>query len=145
MALKNAIDHNDFAFSAIMFDVDYFKTINDKFGHKTGDEVLESVAEILRISFDKGDIVGRYGGDEFCVITKTVDEKMLSEKIGKVRDAAANINWANKGDLKVSLSAGYAVYDRSEGLPPKEFMEKIDKNMYEEKLQHHLGDRRKPR
>lgn len=143
MALSNSIEQSDSSFAAIMFDVDFFKTINDKYGHKTGDEVLENVAAILKSSFDKGDVIGRYGGDEFCVITKTADKTELKQKIDNVQRAVSDMDWDNKKDMKLSVSAGYEVYDRTGLLRPKEFMQLVDKHMYEEKLKHHMTDRRK--
>ncbi len=143
MALRKAIlESKEKKFSAIMIDVDYFKAINDKFGHKAGDEVLESIADVLRESFEVGDVVGRFGGDEFCVITRIVDEKELQRRIDIIRESIACLDWSNKKEMQLSISAGAAVYEFDSGMKPKEFMESIDKRMYEEKLRHHLKDRR---
>ncbi len=143
MALRKAIiESKDKQFSAIMIDVDYFKTINDRFGHKTGDEVLESIADVLRDSFEPGDVVGRFGGDEFCVITEITDNNELQRRINSVRESVASIDWSNKSEMELSISAGAAVYEFESGMKLKEFMESIDRLMYEEKLKHHLGDRR---
>ena len=144
MAMRNAINQSqDHDFAAIMIDVDFFKTINDKFGHKAGDEVLESIADVLRGSFDDNDIVGRFGGDEFCVITRINDDKELRRKINNVKESIAEIDWSNKKEMDISVSAGALVYDKDSGMKMKEFMESIDRCMYEEKLSHHLKDRRK--
>ena len=126
-----------------MIDVDFFKSINDKYGHKAGDEVLESIADVLRGSFDDSDIVGRFGGDEFCVITKINDKKELDKRIKKVKKSIACIDWSQKSEMELSVSAGALVYDKNSGMKLKEFMESIDRRMYEEKLSHHLKDRRK--
>ncbi len=142
-AMKRAISgcmEKDFA--AVMIDVDYFKTINDKFGHKAGDEVLECIADVLRESFDDEDIVGRFGGDEFCVITWINDLKELNRRIDIIRDSIACLDWSNKSEMDLSISAGAAVYDKNSGMKVKEFMESIDRRMYEEKLRHHISDRR---
>ena len=126
-----------------MIDVDYFKSINDKFGHKVGDEVLESIAYVLRSTFGDKDVVGRFGGDEFCVISNICDEKELSEKLSSVKNTVSHLAWAGKGEMDLSISTGALVYDKAKNPTPKEFMESIDKMMYEEKLKHHLKDRRK--
>jgi diguanylate cyclase (GGDEF)-like protein len=144
MALRNAIDQcESYPFSAIMFDVDFFKTINDRYGHKVGDEVLECVADVLKETFGKSDVVGRYGGDEFCVVTRIVDKKALDDRVAEVKKNISEVDWEANADMKVSLSAGCATYEKEESLSPKDFMEVVDKKMYEEKLTHHLGDRRK--
>jgi diguanylate cyclase (GGDEF)-like protein len=54
--------------SCIMTDIDRFKSINDKFGHAVGDQVIEAVAKVLTSSFRKTDLICRYGGEEFCVL-----------------------------------------------------------------------------
>lgn len=144
MALSKAImDSGEKDFAAVMIDVDFFKSINDNFGHKTGDEVLESIAGVLTNSFDDGDVVGRFGGDEFCVITQVCDELELGRRIEKIREAISAIDWSKKKEMQLSVSTGAAVYDRNTGMQAKDFMESIDKRMYEEKMLHHLSDRRK--
>jgi diguanylate cyclase (GGDEF)-like protein len=55
------------AIAVAMIDIDHFKSINDRFSHRVGDEVLRRVARLLRSAFRRGDIVGRYGGEEFMV------------------------------------------------------------------------------
>ncbi len=143
IALRRAIyDCKGKEFAAIMIDVDYFKKINDKYGHKAGDEVLENIASVLRESFDDDDVVGRFGGDEFCIITQIIDENTLQQKIKKIKKAVAEIDWCNKGEMNLSISTGVAVYDFSSGMKVKDFMEHIDRKMYKEKIQHHLIDRR---
>lgn len=54
--------------SCMMADLDHFKQVNDNYGHATGDEVIKLLAEILKSSTRKVDLVGRYGGEEFCVV-----------------------------------------------------------------------------
>ncbi len=144
MELRKAIiESKDKDFAAIMIDVDFFKKINDTYGHKTGDEVLECIADVLRESFDAGDIVGRFGGDEFCVITSIVDEAELKTRINLIKESIASIDWSKKEEMPLSVSTGALVYDKLSGMKAKDFMESIDKRMYEEKILHHLNDRRK--
>ncbi len=143
LAMKRAIfESKEKEFAAIMIDVDYFKTINDKFGHKVGDEVLECIADVLTESFEKDDVVGRFGGDEFCIITQINDEKELKRKIRNIKDSVASIDWSNKGEIDLSISTGVAVYERNSGMKVKDFLEFIDRRMYKEKMQHHLEERR---
>ncbi|MBQ3796273.1 MAG: GGDEF domain-containing protein [Butyrivibrio sp.] len=143
LAMKRAIcESKEKEFAAIMIDVDYFKTINDKFGHKAGDEVLECIAGVLTASFEKDDVVGRFGGDEFCIITRTNDEKELHQKIKNIKDSVAGIDWSNKGEIDLSISTGVAVYEQGCGMKVKDFLEYIDMKMYKEKIEHHLSDRR---
>ncbi|MGE5298153.1 MAG: MASE3 domain-containing protein [Acidobacteriaceae bacterium] len=95
-------------FSIIMFDVDNLKSINDRFGHQTGDMVLANFALELSASFRKIDIIGRYGGDEFIVCPIETDKRTCVSistdfvaKINKTRFSAAS------GEvIPVSVSAG---------------------------------------
>ncbi len=96
----------------ILIDVDYFKTVNDKYGHAVGDRVLKRVAEILRQNFRSVDILCRIGGDEFAVVMTRVNSSMAQ----LVRNKIANANQLlqhPKDDLPpVSLSVGVAFSDR---------------------------------
>ncbi|MFB7156972.1 diguanylate cyclase [Lysinibacillus sp. NPDC056232] len=76
--------HHETMFSIILLDIDYFKEVNDEFGHQVGDLVLMNVAEILKNTIREQDTVGRWGGEEFLVIcpqTTLVDAVKISEKL----------------------------------------------------------------
>ena len=96
----------------IMIDVDYFKSINDTYGHSVGDRVLKRVADILRHSFRSVDLIFRLGGDEFVVLMTRVNSSM--QQLVKDKIARANHTLQHpKDDLPpVSLSVGVAFSDR---------------------------------
>lgn len=78
--------NSDYKFSIILLDIDMFKSINDTYGHKTGDTVLIEIANILKKDIGNNDIVGRWGGEEFLIICSNTDIKYalkLSEKLRK--------------------------------------------------------------
>ena len=103
--------------SMILLDIDYFKSVNDDFGHDIGDETLKCVAKILKNSIRLTDIVGRWGGEEFILIvpnTDLQDAQKLAEKIRHAiegysfkeighKTASFGISTFNKGDTKESL------------------------------------------
>jgi diguanylate cyclase (GGDEF)-like protein/PAS domain S-box-containing protein len=98
-------------FGVLLVDLNDFKTINDRFGHATGDRALVEVAKTLGGALRGGDIVGRWGGDEFLAIVHNVDLVVLNELaercIGLVREATfAN---AQGGSEVVSISVGAAL------------------------------------
>lgn len=72
------------ALTAIMFDIDHFKTVNDTYGHQTGDEVIVQVAELARRQARQGDVVGRIGGEEFVWLLPRIDAaaaRTLAERL----------------------------------------------------------------
>lgn len=66
-------DDGEHALGLMLIDVDYFKHVNDTYGHQTGDKVLQKVAELIRLSVGEKDIAGRFGGDEFIVLLPGAD------------------------------------------------------------------------
>jgi diguanylate cyclase (GGDEF)-like protein len=107
-------------FSIIYLDVDNFKTINDRFGHKAGDKLLTQLAQALRASFRETDIVARLGGDEFSVILVETDARGARTALDRVCDTIENI--PHVGSI-VTLSIGLLTYVR----PPDNFDEAVKK------------------
>lgn len=124
-------------FAAIMMDIDNFKTINDTYGHDEGDKAIKYMADILTSLFDRNASIGRFGGDEFCVITDNVSPIELDELILQAREKLANIRDKRKWNPAVDISYGYEVYVHSKALTREEFTENIDELMYAQKQLHH--------
>jgi diguanylate cyclase (GGDEF)-like protein len=97
------------ALALIVLDLDGFKAINDRFGHAAGDDVLVGVAERLRASVRAGDVVGRFGGDEFVIICADADEE-VAEIVAKRVVAAIEDSPEGQQHLAVTASVGVAVY-----------------------------------
>lgn len=74
----------------IMLDIDHFKSINDNFGHQTGDEVIKLVANIIRENLRETDIVGRYGGEEFCLLLPGLDNETTIRIAERIRLSVMN-------------------------------------------------------
>lgn len=87
-------------YTVVMIDIDKFKSINDKYGHNVGDEVLKHVAKLLQNSIRSSDIVARWGGEEFCIILKSPATTDILERIRK------NIDETPCGDIHVTISVG---------------------------------------
>jgi len=115
-------------FSIVMFDLDNFKGVNDRFGHQTGDEVLKAVSRIVIESIRKEDIFGRYGGEEFIIILPGADTLKAREIAERIR-----INVDNKnvlGDKRpVTVSMGIATYPHHAKWK-QELVEKADQALY---------------
>ena len=96
----------------LLIDVDYFKTVNDTYGHAVGDRVLKRVAEILRNSFRSVDILCRIGGDEFAVVMTRVNSSMRQLVVNKIARANELLQHPKDDLPPVSLSVGVAFSDR---------------------------------
>lgn len=120
-------------FGLVMLDIDYFKNINDTFGHDNGDEVLTQLANILSHEVRAGDFVFRLGGEEFLIILSDISEKLLEKIANKIRLEVGNttIMLKNGQDLLVTVSAGVAIHD---GHPDfQRTLKKADEALYEAK------------
>ncbi len=96
---------------AILFvDVDHFKTVNDTHGHLVGDEVLKGVAKAIRSVVRDADVVTRYGGEEFVVLSSAQDVTGLTRQVERVRQKVENeIMKVENLSLKVTVSIGAAI------------------------------------
>ncbi|WNG47287.1 diguanylate cyclase [Archangium minus] len=95
--------------SLILTDVDHFKSVNDTYGHLTGDQVLKGVARILKQQARDTDIVARYGGEEFAILMPETDAKGAKVIAERIREAIkAEVFQTEMGPLKVTLSLGIA-------------------------------------
>ena len=115
----------------ILIDVDYFKTVNDTYGHAVGDRVLKRVADLLKTSFRSVDVLCRIGGDEFAVIMTRANSSMsqlVLNKMNRVNDILQH----PKDDLPpVSLSVGIAFSDRED--PQGDIFSDADSTLYDVK------------
>gem|GEM_PF-5468029 len=107
--------------TVIMLDIDYFKKINDDYGHLYGDSVLEQVAGALRHAAQRaGDYVFRYGGEEFCIVTSGLNRDEAWQFTEKLRLGIHALDIENKGSPHGTLTASagfWCVYDTGEITP----------------------------
>jgi len=120
-------------FSAIMIDLNNFKSINDNFGHGVGDHALQISAKILNSCLRTNDFIGRYGGDEFVIIFDISNIENLEEVVSRINYSAEVYNESSIDPFKISFSMGYAVYNYHAQLTIDEFLKQIDILMYENK------------
>ena len=129
------------AFALIYLDLDYFKPVNDTYGHQAGDEVLRNVGKRILNSIRNDDYVFRLGGDEFaCIIGDNPDEKNCLESIERLEKIICSPYNIHGHKIKIGVSCGYAVYP-SDGDTVERILKKADSRMYSEKEKHH-ADRR---
>ena len=108
------------------------KKINDRFGHDYGDKVLLNIAKSLKTAFDKPDIIARWGGDEFLILSIYADEDAIDQKINNFQ---TNLNEIPNRKAGVSVSIGQANYP-TEHTNLEDLIAIADANMYEIKLNH---------
>ena len=91
-------------FAIVFYDIDYFKSINDKYGHACGDAILRSFAKILKDLTRKEDIVARYGGEEFVALIHYQDEIEVSRYIKRVKNTINETNFIYENNkIKTSI------------------------------------------
>jgi len=115
-------------------DVDNFKSINDTYGHQTGDRVILAVADALQSTFRSNDITMRLGGDEFGVFAVGIlKEEMAEAIIHRLFHRLENLDITELGDRKVSASVGAVIYPGKEKTSFEELYAAVDPAMYESK------------
>lgn len=125
------------SFSAILLDINKFKTINDTLGHNAGDTALADAASILRMCLRAGTFIARYGGDEFCVILDITKQNDLDHVMKRIRQRAEDFNERSGKPYTITFSMGGDIYDTSLSATAEDFQKHIDELMYREK--HALG------
>ena len=115
-----------------MFDIDFFKKVNDTFGHDAGDAVLAAFAKILKEESRTVDVVGRFGGEEFLAILSDTDSKggfIFAEKVRKHVQKARFMY--NKERIQVTASAG--ISDRKKHVSLQATVNSADEYLYKAK------------
>jgi len=98
--------------SLLMVDIDMFKQANDRYGHLIGDNIIKGVANLLQQGARMGDMVARYGGDEFALLLPETGRQVASEVADRLRTAVEKMKI---GDLGVTVSIGVASTEAAEG------------------------------
>ncbi len=106
-------EKNSTPLSLLMVDIDHFKAFNDNHGHMTGDVVLRDIAQILKSSCRKNDIVARYGGEEFAIILPETASERAQTIAEKLRAIVENHRLSNgEGSERVTVSIGIGTTDK---------------------------------
>ena len=92
-----------------MIDLDWFKSINDRFGHLAGDKVLRRLVDLIRAHSRESDVIGRFGGEEFVLLLPGASEHAAARLVERIRGAVAAADWSDIGPaVTVSVSCGIA-------------------------------------
>lgn len=117
--------------SLIFFDLDFFKTVNDTYGHQKGDVALIETARIIAESFRDEDTVARWGGEEFIVLLLGATEEDAKRKADEVRGRISQASFDFDPKLKLTASTGVA--SATEGISYDELLKRSDEALYKAK------------
>ncbi|MCP1199933.1 bifunctional diguanylate cyclase/phosphodiesterase [Notoacmeibacter sp. MSK16QG-6] len=120
-----------------MIDLDGFKTVNDRYGHGVGDELLRTVTDALLQSMRRNDLLARLGGDEFAVIQSDVDDENMALRLAdRMVEAAREIKRVGNVSVHVTASVGtYMLATMSDGETPDLVLSRADAALYHAKAQ----------
>ncbi|MCK5201219.1 MAG: GGDEF domain-containing protein, partial [Spirochaetales bacterium] len=118
-------------FSIIMFDIDWFKKINDTYGHPAGDSVLEELSLLTRKTLRSTDIISRWGGEEFLVLCPEI--KLDRARALAVKLCSAVENHRVTVGVAITISVGLCEFGREKNL--EDLIKKVDEKLYDAKHQ----------
>lgn len=117
----------------VMIDIDFFKKINDEYGHQVGDEVLQRISALLRAMVREHDVLGRYGGEEFILFCPDTSLKSASKLAERIRRKVSQIDFsAGEKGFKISASFGIAEYP-THAQETEQLIQVADASLYEAK------------
>ena len=117
-------------FSLLMLDLDDLKSVNTRFGHLVGDQILKEVAILMRLTFRPSDVIVRYGGDEFLVLLPGTTEDQGERAVQRLFEAVDRWNGENASmGYRMALSWGVATFRK--GADVAEVFKAADQNMFQ--------------
>lgn len=129
-----AVKYFDDKCSVAMLDVDHFKKINDNYGHRVGDQILQAIAKCIMQALRDKDLVGRYGGEEFVLILPGTELDVASSILERLRKIIEDVPFTVEGnEIAVTVSAGVASCMAED--EADEVLDRADKAMYQAKKQ----------
>ena len=117
----------------VYLDLDRFKTINDSLGHHVGDRALLKVADILRATFRRSDIIARLGGDEFGVLALEAADESSELLVERLRESIVEFNESSPEPYQLSVSIGMSHHDDDLRVRLEDMVTEADSAMYREK------------
>ena len=128
----NLAQRHEHDFSMLVIDIDFFKKVNDTYGHSAGDAVLKAVAKTIQQSLRNSDLVFRYGGEEFVAILNNADCEMAYHSAERILDSIREVKVTYQGQtLSVSASIGLACLNISD--TPETLFNRADSALYKAK------------
>ena len=123
------VERYDNPLSIVMFDIDYFKKVNDTYGHDKGDRILQNITSVVREHIRKSDIFARWGGEEFLILCPETESDNAAVLAEKLRSAIASLRIDEVGI--VTSSFGVTAFDKGE--TKESFIKRVDDALYKAK------------
>ncbi|MFB2680042.1 GGDEF domain-containing protein [Shewanella mangrovisoli] len=121
----------------VFFDLDFFKEVNDSFGHRKGDQLLYDFAHILMAAFRESDVIARLGGDEFVVLLSFIERDTVNFAIERFKLLLAEYNQQHP-EHPLETSIGIAHWSPASDMNLDDLLDAADRAMYRDKAVHHL-------
>ena len=129
------LDRGHEPLSCIMIDLDFFKSVNDRFGHQAGDEVLRTFGQLMRNCTRTYDVAARYGGEEFTLILPRTDKQTAQQVAERLRGQVEQHHFEFQGQrIPCTISLGLACFE-DHGDPPEKLLDRADQALYAAKQQ----------
>lgn len=117
-------------YAIVLLDLDYFKNINDQFGHHMGDTVLIAVSQKLGLHLRESDVVGRFGGEEFILILKQSSALKARQIAERCRAAIEDLVIQNENGRAIRITASFGIALAADKLKPQQLLDQADKALY---------------
>jgi diguanylate cyclase (GGDEF)-like protein len=120
--------------SILMFDIDFFKRVNDTHGHLAGDHVLRVLAKLISSRARREEVFARYGGEEFVILLPETSNSGAMKLAEQLRKRVASHTFVFEGeDIPITVSIGVATIAGDEEISPTDFIKRADERLYEAK------------
>jgi diguanylate cyclase (GGDEF)-like protein/PAS domain S-box-containing protein len=121
--------------SVILFDIDYFKKINDTHGHLAGDQVLINLSNLCQQNLRSMDLFARFGGEEFVILMPDTDSKSAQETAERLRELVAKqpMTTSGKTDISVTISVGISDWNSNNPVDINTLLDRADQALYQSK------------
>jgi two-component system cell cycle response regulator len=124
--------------SVVLFDLDKFKAVNDTYGHLMGDRILADVAACLKANTRVGDVIARYGGDEFVLLLPETNTQAARAITDRIREQIAQLRWDVAGHT-ICINVGTGLSTAGSGSSISTLLAESDAKLYDAKMARDLG------
>ena len=118
----------------LLFDIDHFKEINDKYGHETGDQVLQGLCKVCKNNLRENDLFARFGGEEFIILLPATNLDKAQQIAERLREIVSHTSVMTKqGEICITISIGISTFSPLNKIPIESLLVQADRAMYQSK------------